>query len=132
MVKGSHLFLSLFFSFLLLLGLRDLQKAEAEETAQPEPSRGPGGGLCLGVGLRFVFIWDLSPHPQPCWHGLAHPTPLLWSLSPGQASFLPSPGPQPLPVWAAVAASPGSAVSDVSTTPERRLTCPFFLESVSG
>lgn len=27
--KSAHLFLSLFFSFLLLLGLRDLQKAEA-------------------------------------------------------------------------------------------------------
>ena len=40
MVTGSHLFLSLFFSFLLLLGLRDLQKAEAEGTARPEPSRG--------------------------------------------------------------------------------------------
>ena len=36
-VEGTHLFLSLFFSFLLLLGLRDLQKAEATVTAQPEP-----------------------------------------------------------------------------------------------
>lgn len=98
-MKGSHLFLSLFFSFLLLLGLRDLQKAEAEVTAQPEPSRGAGGGLCLGVDLRFVPVWDLSPHPQP--GGLAYPTPLLWFLSLSQASFLPSPvgpGPRPLPV----------------------------------
>lgn len=77
MVKGSHLFLSLFFSFLLLLGLRDLQKAEAKMSAWSEPSRrqggvGAGGELCQGVDLRFIPVWDLSLPPL---------APLVWTCS---------------------------------------------------
>lgn len=76
MGEGTHLFLSLFFSFRLLLGLRDLQKAETTVTAQPEPELARGGrglgALQLGCVLRCA--------PLLGWCGPAHPTPLLWSL----------------------------------------------------
>lgn len=48
MRKSAHLFLSLFFSFLLLLELRDLQKTETIVTAQPEPCRRRAGLLRTG------------------------------------------------------------------------------------
>ena len=56
MGEGTHLDLSLFFSFRLLLGLRDLQKAETTMTAQPEPGAGLGR---VGLGaLGCVQVWS--------------------------------------------------------------------------
>lgn len=48
MGKSAHLFLSLFFSFLLLLELRDLQKTETIVTTRPEPDRRRAGLLRTG------------------------------------------------------------------------------------
>ena len=61
MGEGTHLFLSLFFSFRLLLGLRDLQKAETTVTAQPEPELARGGrGLgALQLGCVQYSICNL-------------------------------------------------------------------------
>ena len=58
MEDGTHLFLSLFFSFLLLLGLRDLQKAETTLTAQPEPRAGPGRAGPGALPLGCTQVWS--------------------------------------------------------------------------